>query len=570
MGESWHNFFYAAYDPAGTLLIDKPPLALWIQVASTKLFGFSGPSIIAPVAIAGTLAVPLVFAAGRRSHGVAAGLLAALVLAVYPESVATARDSTMDAVMMMGLAAAGWLLVVAVEGKRPWLIVAWAALMGIVFNVKFFEGFIVLPAALLYIGWRFRDDWRPLVAPLAAAAAVGLVVSFAWVAAVELTPEDSRPLVMNDKSNSELGLVFRYNGLERVLPGEVTVFAPFPGQTGPSNVSNAFGVGDRGPLRLIQGSNGGLIGFGACLALGGVLVVLARRRDWLFEGPGLFWAAWLVTGVAFFSASNRAAAHYMESFAPALAVVAGVGLVEAWRARRRIASLRRDWDALIGPAVLLLLLAYGVRAHLDLDPIRTSAFVAIGIGILATLAVVLGLRLPIPERLQRQLFAIAIAAPIAVMLATSLWIALEAPPSGQITRPNPLIFAQGEPPPDVSPRVPAAAVLAHAEGVLDGARYRFAVTSINDAGEAIAYTGASILPIWNSYQRVPVLAPEVLQQLVRDGEVPYVLVNRPLASTGLLFELLLVMESECTPTRIDGVARTWQVWDCTPEANVSS
>ena len=40
MGESWHNFVYAAFDPAGTIDVDKPPVALWLQVLSTKRLGF--------------------------------------------------------------------------------------------------------------------------------------------------------------------------------------------------------------------------------------------------------------------------------------------------------------------------------------------------------------------------------------------------------------------------------------------------------------------------------------------------------------------------------------------------
>src|SRR5450830_391385 len=92
MGMSWHNFWYAAFDPAGTLTVDKPPLALWLQVLSTKIDVFDGVALIMPMAIAGTLAVPLTFAAARASYGVAAGICAAAVLAVFPEPVATARD----------------------------------------------------------------------------------------------------------------------------------------------------------------------------------------------------------------------------------------------------------------------------------------------------------------------------------------------------------------------------------------------------------------------------------------------------------------------------------------------
>lgn len=42
MATSRHNFLYAAFDPAGFVSVDKPPVALWIQVASVQLFGFQG------------------------------------------------------------------------------------------------------------------------------------------------------------------------------------------------------------------------------------------------------------------------------------------------------------------------------------------------------------------------------------------------------------------------------------------------------------------------------------------------------------------------------------------------
>src|SRR5207253_1276063 len=40
MSLSWHNFLYNSFDPGGFISVDKPPVALWIQVASVKLFGF--------------------------------------------------------------------------------------------------------------------------------------------------------------------------------------------------------------------------------------------------------------------------------------------------------------------------------------------------------------------------------------------------------------------------------------------------------------------------------------------------------------------------------------------------
>src|ERR1700722_18115486 len=46
MLESPHNFLFNAFDPAGFLSLDKPPIAFWIQVASAKLFGLNSWSIL--------------------------------------------------------------------------------------------------------------------------------------------------------------------------------------------------------------------------------------------------------------------------------------------------------------------------------------------------------------------------------------------------------------------------------------------------------------------------------------------------------------------------------------------
>src|SRR5713226_6322607 len=48
MLDSWHNFFYVAFDPGGFVSIDKPPLGFWLQAASAKIFGFTPFSIFLP------------------------------------------------------------------------------------------------------------------------------------------------------------------------------------------------------------------------------------------------------------------------------------------------------------------------------------------------------------------------------------------------------------------------------------------------------------------------------------------------------------------------------------------
>ena len=57
MLRSLHNFVFVSFDPGGLVTVDKPPLALWVQAASAKIFGFTPLSLLLPEALAGVLAV---------------------------------------------------------------------------------------------------------------------------------------------------------------------------------------------------------------------------------------------------------------------------------------------------------------------------------------------------------------------------------------------------------------------------------------------------------------------------------------------------------------------------------
>jgi 4-amino-4-deoxy-L-arabinose transferase-like glycosyltransferase len=139
MGLSWRNFFFAAFDPGGTLAIDKPPLDLWLQVLSTKLFGFSSVSVRLPEAVAGVLAVPLVYDLVRRASGRVAGLAAAAALAVLPAAVMTSRSDAMDTLTGTVLLAAAWAIVAVRREHRARGVLIAAALAGLAFETKLFQ-----------------------------------------------------------------------------------------------------------------------------------------------------------------------------------------------------------------------------------------------------------------------------------------------------------------------------------------------------------------------------------------------------------------------------------------------
>jgi 4-amino-4-deoxy-L-arabinose transferase-like glycosyltransferase len=45
---SWHNFFYAAFEPGGSVSVDKPPLGFWLQAISAFFLGVNGFSLALP------------------------------------------------------------------------------------------------------------------------------------------------------------------------------------------------------------------------------------------------------------------------------------------------------------------------------------------------------------------------------------------------------------------------------------------------------------------------------------------------------------------------------------------
>jgi 4-amino-4-deoxy-L-arabinose transferase-like glycosyltransferase len=102
--ESWKAFFYGSLDSASFITVDKPPFAFWVMGISARIFGFNSWSLLLPQAVEGVAAVAVVYAAVRRSvasltgeRGAhAAGLIAALVLALTPMVVAIDRDDNPD------------------------------------------------------------------------------------------------------------------------------------------------------------------------------------------------------------------------------------------------------------------------------------------------------------------------------------------------------------------------------------------------------------------------------------------------------------------------------------------
>jgi 4-amino-4-deoxy-L-arabinose transferase-like glycosyltransferase len=334
MGLSWHNFFYGAIDPSGQVSIDKPPVDLWLQVASTKLLGFSSVSLRLPQAIAGTLAVLLIYGVVRRGFGQWAGVAAALALGVLPATVVTSRSDTMDTVMGALLVLAAWLIVRGRQERRARGVIAAGAVAGLAFEVKLFESAVALPALAL-LAWLTLDGTVAYKARTLLGAGVAFVgVAASWaVAASELPGRHPFPLGSTDGQIWNVLLV--YNGLHRlsnapqagVPPGLLRLFDP----AGPRRFGKLIGV------ELLPA-----LAFGALALVCAEQAADDRRRLRRAVGCGL--GAWLVTGIVVASlmvASGRAISRRSRPRSQACSARASSRSPARRRAGRRP---RRRWS----------------------------------------------------------------------------------------------------------------------------------------------------------------------------------------------------------------------------------
>ncbi len=326
MAGSWHDFFFGALEPSGTVSIDKPPVDLWLQVASTGALGFGRLSLHIPEALGGIAACGLLFGALRRPFGFVAALTAALALAVLPVSVLTARSDTMDSVLAALEVAALWLSWRALEsGRMRWSLAA-AAVMGLAFNVKLAEMLIALPAMALL--WLLAADSGRRMRSLLACAATFLAVALSWTAIASLTPTSKRPFPIGSSNGSIWHVTLVYDGLSR-LSGK--------GATGTAE-------GGAGTLRLLSDGPSqywtliGIALLATCLlGLVALAVLIAGDRERLLAAlrepagglvVGIF--VWFVTGLIAFSAMERLQPRYLEAFAPAVCAVFGLSFSVLW------------------------------------------------------------------------------------------------------------------------------------------------------------------------------------------------------------------------------------------------
>ena len=548
---SWHNFFFGAFEPGGSVAIDKPPIDLWLQVISVKLLGFSSTTLKLPEAFAGTASVPLLYVTVRRMWSAAAGIAAAAAMAVFPIEVITARSDTMDAVMMLALVLALLAVVRASEtGRVRWLF-AGAAALGVAFDVKLLESLVALPgiAAFAYLGLPGSRPRRLL--RVGAAGAVYVVVALAWLTATLLFPAHDRPYAIGSTNGSAWNAAFVFNGSDR-LGGK----SPEPGATA-FEANQHYPVAtqeERDHIPIVPPSatrllarvgplSGERLGLELLVALLlGIPALLWGLREHgeppgsgrvpVREGPagelgrrlrrasagGL--ALWLLAGIVLFSHMVRLHPRYVEGFTPAVAAVLGIGL--AWVLATPGAGTgpgavpADDGSARLRLALLAVTLAIAVYyAERLLYGTPGEWWIALA-GALGAIACAVLARVPrVPSRLRSLLtppgaMALALVAVLAIPLKADLTAIKDRVSDAGLVGQLP-----------GSQQRPLSAYLRAHQG---GARYEVAAESATAIGSLIVQDARPVL-VLTTYDARVFTSIAKLQQLIAQGQVRYAFLN---------------------------------------------
>ena len=397
-----------------------------------------------------------------------------------------------------------------------------------------------------------------------------LVASAWWVAIVELWPAASRPYIDSSGDNSELNLIFGYNGFGRLFgtssPFRVATPTSPAGHRLSDAIANLTHFGSQpGWQRMFAPALGSQISWLIPVAALGLLAGLwaSRRspRSDLMRAGFVFWGAWAVCAIVVLSfVQGTFHTYYVVEIAPALAALAGGGVIVMWRLGRT--SLRYAWLLPLGVVASALWAAH----LLERAPGYGQALPRVVEWMGVSAAVVLLVALVFARRLPRMALVVAgigglcaVVAGLAGPTAYSFYTVQNPTsptnptggPAARSTGPglpirfdNPALTkvlarldreteAQtrangGVPPvPGVSP-----GLMRFLESHRDGASWIVAVGGSTTAAPLILITGEPVMAMGGFTGAEPAPTLATFQKLAAEGKIRYVLVNGGLGSFG--------------------------------------
>jgi 4-amino-4-deoxy-L-arabinose transferase-like glycosyltransferase len=589
-----HNFFFVSLDSAGSVTVDKPPLTFWIQTISAYIFGLHGWSVILPQALAGVGCVLLLYRMVKPTFGLAAARISALAMACTPVAAAVSRTNNIDSMLVFTLLVAASLLFRGIKLSSTWRLLGAFAVVGLAFNMKMMQAYMVLPAFYLLYLLAVKMGLKKKIGILVGATAIMLVISLSWAIIVDSIPASKRPYIGGSTQNSVLELALGYNGISRLTgnqgpvnevgmpiringgptgylgPGENGAAGAngnggYAGNGGPvryfgpigNGAGGSFGTGQKGPLRLFQAGLSGqaswLIPF-VVIGVVGLLVRLRRRNFTQKHIETIFWLAWLIPGMIFFSIAGFFHQYYLIMLAPPIAALVGAGWTELWDSYRN----RSGWQSWLLPAAVAFTVAlqwYIIHPYDSKIGIGWS----IGIATAGAILTILLLMLKLKQSDQKITRTAAIAGLLALLIGPLYWAATpitygvssKTPIAGPGTNEGsggmnpggngpvvmnlggsnqPILYQDGMhqyvgAPMDDNQNSVDEKALAFLKAHNTGEKYLFATMDFVTAAPYMIDAGASVVILHGFRDPNPVYTVDKLKGMVTKGEVKYFMIS---------------------------------------------
>lgn len=341
MSQSWHDFVFGAFDPAATITVDKLPGALWLQALSLRIFGFHLWAIVLPQIVEGVITILVLYRAVRLVSTPVAGIIASGVLAANPITILLNRGNISDSLLIMCLVLAADAATRAIVTMRLQPLLAASVWVGVAFQAKMAQAWLVLPGIWLAYAIAGAPSMRRRFAHVGAAALVTAAVSLSWMSAVSLVPRHDRPFVDGSQHDSVFAQVFDYNGVLRFRNGGTGIGDPAPFLVQLVHQGRSLGLatskvppGWHRLLTGVLGRDGAWLIPAALLSL--ALIGWSRRRTDRRDpvrSAAVLWGCWLAITFVAFSEGRYLNSYYVAALSPAIAAIVAVGVAEVMRTR---------------------------------------------------------------------------------------------------------------------------------------------------------------------------------------------------------------------------------------------
>ncbi len=560
VGTSLHNWFFPSIFIDGSIIADKPPLFFWIQGLFLKILGPTNLALRLPAALCGTSCVLLLYLILKRTYGVLTAFIGGLLLAVAPIDVNFSRGVFLEPLTSALILLSIFMLLIGVQRKQVKFFYIAAAVIGLAFMSKLWQGLLPVPALAVFVVILRWEKWGVFLKTAALSFAIFIVTALAWPTLVWFF-DSSYNTVMH--SENIWDMIFGWNLFDR-----------FGGlQYGSTHDSSWFWF-LTGPMQLFLGVTFiplAVVGVWKTLNdLPGKVFSKTIYDEKLVPCVGLIWLIWLLICVIGFGGATVRLSSYWASATPAICALSAIGIVALAKDRES----QSQWQRAISYLILIAGLLYICEALSNVIPLW------VGYKYLSYLCLLSAVIFPVflllkpgldskSYRKGETLLNFGLFITLVLIFASNLSItiySLTNPRNDTLGRIGfdqmPVGFGGGSPDSKVTPEIERArlrgtvitaivrtepyALTTAIEYIYKGkgsGKYLMGTDSYNTAAK-VAYHAAEysphiprlpILPIYSEYQDTWITSLEDLEKITTHGELKYILTSKDMKSMNFEF-----------------------------------